>query len=111
MNDKEFVKEVCVKCENEHEEDCNIRRRMDGNSDCINKIIKKDIRVKDLIELLRDEKRISIRVDNWFSFVTESSSEILKTIAERKIIDFIPRYDIPGIEYDCLVINIEKEEK
>ena len=39
MNEKEFVKEVCSKCESTNDEDCNIVRRMDGNVDCTNKNI------------------------------------------------------------------------
>lgn len=42
MNDKEFVEKVCSRCENNHNEDCNIVKRMDGNSDCANKIIKEE---------------------------------------------------------------------
>lgn len=43
MNDKEFVEKVCSKCENNHDEDCNIVKRMDGNSDCANKVIKSNL--------------------------------------------------------------------
>lgn len=42
MNDKEFVEKVCCQCENNHNEDCNIVKRMDGNSDCTNKKIKEE---------------------------------------------------------------------
>ena len=43
MNDKEFVEKVCCQCENNHNEDCNIVKRMDGNSDCTNKKIKSNL--------------------------------------------------------------------
>ena len=65
------------------------------------------MRVIDIIRLLRDkEQEISIREDNWFVFKT-TAERIPEEYHLRKIIDIIPNYDLPDIEENCFVINIE----
>ena len=66
------------------------------------------MKVIDIIRLLRDEEQeISIREDNYFVFKT-IANRIPKEYELRKVIDIIPNYDLPDIEKDCFVINIEK---
>ncbi len=35
--EKEFVKNVCSECKNMNPEDCYIKKRMNGEYDCVNK--------------------------------------------------------------------------
>ena len=67
------------------------------------------MRVIDIINLLRDkEQEISIREDNYFVFKT-TAERIPEGYRLRKIIDIIPNYDLPDIEKDCFVINLESK--
>lgn len=67
------------------------------------------MKVIDIINLLRDkEQEISIREDNYFVFKT-TAERIPEEYKLRKIIDIIPNYDLPDIEKDCLVINLESK--
>lgn len=63
----------------------------------------------DIIRLLRDEEQeISIREDNYFIFKT-TAKRIPKEYYLRKVIDIIPNYDLPDIEENCFVINLEEK--
>lgn len=65
------------------------------------------MKVIDIIRLLRDEgQEISIREDNYFIFKT-TAERLPEEYHLRKIIDIIPNYDLPDIEKDCFVINLE----
>ena len=67
------------------------------------------MKVIDIINLLRDkEQEISIRENNYFVFKTTAES-IPEEYKLRKIIDIIPNYDLPDIEKDCFVINLERK--
>lgn len=67
------------------------------------------MKVIDIINLLRDkEQEISIREDNYFIFKT-TAKRIPEEYRLRKIIDIIPNYDLPDIEKDCFVINLESK--
>ena len=67
------------------------------------------MKVIDIINLLRDKKQgISIREDNYFVFKT-TAERIPEEYKLRKIIDIIPNYDLPDIEKDCFVINLESK--
>lgn len=69
------------------------------------------MKVIDIINLLRDKKQeISIREDNYFVFKT-TAERIPEEYKLRKIIDIIPNYDLPDIEKDCFVINLESKCK
>ena len=67
------------------------------------------MKVIDIINLLRDEEQeISIRENNYFVFKT-TAERIPEEYKLRKIIDIIPNYDLPDIEKDCFVINLERK--
>lgn len=67
------------------------------------------MKVIDIINLLRDkEQEISIRENNYFVFKT-TAERIPEEYKLRKIIDIIPNYDLPDIEKDCFVINLERK--
>ena len=67
------------------------------------------MKVIDIINLLRDkEQEISIREDNYFVFKT-TAERIPEEYKLRKIIDIIPNYDLPDIENNCFVINLESK--
>lgn len=69
------------------------------------------MKVIDIIRLLRDEEQeISIREDNYFIFKT-TANRLPKEYYLRKIIDIIPNYDLPDIEKDCFVINLEEKSR
>lgn len=42
MDKDEFVKKVCSNCKSTNNEDCYIKRKMDGNYDCVNKKVEKE---------------------------------------------------------------------
>ena len=63
--------------------------------------------VKDILKLLRNEnQKVSLRIDNWFKFVSTKGS-FPEEFLEREVISIIPIVNYGTIEDDCFVINIK----
>lgn len=63
--------------------------------------------VKDILKLLRDEnQKVSLRIDNWFKFVS-TKSDFPEEFLEREVISIIPVIDYESLEKGCFVIDIK----
>lgn len=69
------------------------------------------MRVKDILKLLRDDnQKISLRIDNWFRFVS-TKADFPEEFLEREVISIIPIIDFQSIEDGCFVIDIKGKIK
>ena len=63
--------------------------------------------VKDILKLLKDDnQKISLRVDNWFKFVSIKSN-FPEEYLEREVISIIPFINYKSIEDGSFVIDIK----
>ena len=61
--------------------------------------------VKDILKLLRDEnQKVSLRIDNWFKFVS-TKSDFPEEYLEREVVSIVPIVNFGTIEDDCFVID------
>lgn len=67
--------------------------------------------VKNILKLLRDDnQKVSLRVDNWFKFVS-TKSDFPEEYLEREVVSIVPIVNFGTIEDDCFVIDIKGKIK
>lgn len=65
------------------------------------------MKVIDILRLLRDdEQKVSLRIDNWFKFVS-TKDDFPEEYLEKEVIDIVPNIEHKSIENGCFVINVK----
>lgn len=63
--------------------------------------------VKNILNLLRDDnQKVSLRINNWFKFVS-TKSDFPEEYLGREVISIIPVISYESLENGCFVIDIK----